>query len=261
MAAPVVGRGANAVINRLRTIVDNPLKSLGTAGVLLTAPPAYDFLDRALGGKLLSPGIPGTNIRLGVTPEQLKVETAQKADETNNLPKTSTNTNQKMPDTNVEKSPTTGNQDDNPNTNRGFEDTYQTGEGLVVAYLNRLAGIDERKAQILEAQLNPARRREFLEAEADAQIRVDNVKGQLALEKMREKSDREQSIARINAWKEVERAAIQSNALIAANLANTAYIAGTPNANVLSALSGPLQAATNAFRTANSVISSESQLT
>jgi len=83
---------------------------------------------------------------------------------------------------------------------------------------------------------------------ADAQIAIDNAAAENALLKTQEKTRRDESVARINAWKEVERSTIQANALMASSLATTAYIAGTPNANVLSALAGPQQQAMRAFQ-------------
>ena len=85
-------------------------------------------------------------------------------------------------------------------------------------------------------------------ARADAQIAIDNAAAANALLKTQEKTRRDESVARINAWKEVERSTIQANALMASSLATTAYIAGTPNANVLSALAGPQQQAMRAFQ-------------
>ena len=94
--------------------------------------------------------------------------------------------------------------------------------------------------------------KQFLEdsarTRADAQIAIDDAAAANALLKSQEKTRRDESVARINAWKEVERSTIQANALMASSLATTAYIAGTPNANVLSALAGPQQQAMRAFQ-------------
>lgn len=94
--------------------------------------------------------------------------------------------------------------------------------------------------------------KQFLEdvatTRSQAQIAIDDAAAANALLKSQEKTRREESVARINAWKEVERSTIQANALMASSLATTAYIAGTPNANVLSALAGPQQQAMRAFQ-------------
>ena len=94
--------------------------------------------------------------------------------------------------------------------------------------------------------------KQFLEdvatTRSQAQIAIDDAAAANALLKSQEKTRRDESVARINAWKEVERSTIQANALMASSLATTAYIAGTPNANVLSALAGPQQQAMKAFQ-------------
>ena len=102
-------------------------------------------------------------------------------------------------------------------------ESYLRGQGIDLATMQRMASPEAAEAFVKTAfpyitQIN---------AQADAAARF----------KMREKSRREEVVNRINAWRDVEKQAIASNAQIATSLAQTAYIAATPNANVLSALS------------------------
>lgn len=130
----------------------------------------------------------------------------------------------------------------------------ETNNQILTELLRGLRADSERTGDLTAQLLDPAYIAQVTGVQRDAQIAVDAAAGNLALEKMREKSARDQSIARINAWKEVERASIQSNAIIASSLASTAYAAATPNASVLSALSGPTQAAMKAFSGGQNVI-------
>ena len=101
---------------------------------------------------------------------------------------------------------------------------------------------------VLRQYIDPDNINAINQARAQAQIAIDDAAAANALLKSQEKTRRDESVARINAWKEVERSTIQANALMASSLATTAYIAGTPNANVLSALAGPQQQAMRAFQ-------------
>ena len=101
---------------------------------------------------------------------------------------------------------------------------------------------------LLRVYIDPDNINAINQARAQAQIAIDDAAAANALLKTQEKTRRDESVARINAWKEVERSTIQANALMASSLATTAYIAGTPNANVLSALAGPQQQAMRAFQ-------------
>lgn len=58
----------------------------------------------------------------------------------------------------------------------------------------------------------------------------------------------------IKAWQAITQTQLQRDALMAMSLANTAYLANTPNANVLSALNAPLQQAAQAFQAGKPVI-------
>jgi len=99
---------------------------------------------------------------------------------------------------------------------------------------------------------------EYLDAVAARNIAQQAAINKPFLESMErrtmENSRRQESVARINAWKEVEKQTILANTSIAQSLATIAYQAGTPNANVLKATSPALTAGAASFRPGQSVI-------
>ena len=96
--------------------------------------------------------------------------------------------------------------------------------------LNRQALSPERYAQLSDID---QKRQESLMALANDQ----------AMEKSREITLRN----RIQAWRDIEVATIRQRGLIALGMGQMAYQAATPNANVMSAMSGPLQAALQSY--------------
>jgi hypothetical protein len=98
---------------------------------------------------------------------------------------------------------------------------------------------------------------EFLDQQAERNLRIYGEKLKLAeasaLAKSREKSQRELELENIRSWKEIERAQIMRDTIMATQLAQTAYIAGTPNASVLSALGPTVQQTMAAFKGGQSV--------
>jgi len=52
----------------------------------------------------------------------------------------------------------------------------------------------------------------------------------------------------IRSWQAIQQAQIQRDALMAASMMNTAFLAHTPNASIIQALQGPMQVAAQAFR-------------
>ena len=52
----------------------------------------------------------------------------------------------------------------------------------------------------------------------------------------------------IRSWQAIQQAQIQKEAVLAASLASTAYLANTPNANILAGLNAGAQVAANAFK-------------
>ena len=80
---------------------------------------------------------------------------------------------------------------------------------------------------------------------------LDSIEG-----RTRENSRRQESIARINAWKTIEQETIRANKDIALGLASVAYQSGIPNAGTLSALSPVVQAGAASFAPGASVLGS-----
>lgn len=76
---------------------------------------------------------------------------------------------------------------------------------------------------------------------------------QAAMEKSRELTARQIELQNLRSWEAITRAEIDKERAMAQALMSTAYIAGTPNANVLSALSGPVTAAIQSFQPGKSV--------
>jgi hypothetical protein len=76
---------------------------------------------------------------------------------------------------------------------------------------------------------------------------------QAAMEKSRENTARQIELQNLRSWEAITRAEIDRERAMAQALMSTAYIAGTPNANVLSALAGPVASAIQAFQPGKSV--------
>ena len=124
--------------------------------------------------------------------------------------------------------------------------------------LERASGdprLDQLYALIKE-QADPERRRILLEQNAEFQERLQKLSAEQGLAKQQELTEREVQLANIKAWQDITTSAYQANAMMAANLANTAYIAATPNANVLSALSNAVNIGASAFKGPTRVVAS-----
>ena len=110
--------------------------------------------------------------------------------------------------------------------------------------LNKILG------EILLRSVDPKTRNEIADADAERQRRRD-----VFLAKERQKGLQELTRRdTIQRWYALRQEQVRSNALMAMSLQNTAYIANTPNANVLSALQQPLQIAAQAVQQGKSVI-------
>lgn len=124
--------------------------------------------------------------------------------------------------------------------------------------LNDLINLERQKASWRQAQTEKLNSPEYLDALAARNIRQQQAINQPFLDSMErrtmENSRRQESVARINAWKEVEKQTIVANTSIAQSLASIAYQAGTPNANVLKATAPALTAGAGSFRAGQSVI-------
>ena len=119
-------------------------------------------------------------------------------------------------------------------------------EDVIQDYLNR-------KFELAAGQLDPGFQRALSEIALDRYRAQSEIAEQSALRRMREKSARDIQLQNMKSWEAITRAQYQRDADLARGLASTAYIAGTPNANVLSALAGPAQQASSAFKAGSSV--------
>ena len=84
---------------------------------------------------------------------------------------------------------------------------------------------------------------------------IDQVEGarnqrlqQLAQTFGAENRKRDIEMQNIRSWQAIQQAQIQKEAILASTMATTAYLAHTPNANVIQALQGPMRIAAEGFR-------------
>lgn len=111
----------------------------------------------------------------------------------------------------------------------------------------------DKKFGLAAGQLDPEYQRALSEIALDRYRAQSDLAEQSAIRRMREKSARDIQLQNMKSWEAITRAQYQRDADLARGLASTAYIAGTPNANVLSAIAGPAQQATSAFKAGSSV--------
>lgn len=104
--------------------------------------------------------------------------------------------------------------------------------------------------------LDPEYQRGISDIQVEAYRRMADIAQQAAMEKSRERSRREIELQNMKSWEAITRSQIDKEARLAESLARTAYIASTPNANVLSALAPVAQQATAAYREPKSVFPS-----
>ena len=110
--------------------------------------------------------------------------------------------------------------------------------------LNKIYG------QAILQSIDPETRRRNAEIDAEIQRRRDIFLAQERQKGLQELTRRDT----IPRWYALRQEQVRANALMAMSLQNTAYIANTPNANVLSALQQPLQIAAQAVQQGKSVI-------
>jgi len=104
--------------------------------------------------------------------------------------------------------------------------------------------------EIFRQALDPKTRNQIADADAERQRRRDIFLAQERQRGLQELTRRDT----IQRWYALRQEQVRANALMAMSLQNTAYIANTPNANVLSALQQPLQIAAQAVQQGKSVI-------
>ena len=208
-----------------------------------SAAPFSDFLQKYLGfDKLEEYGIlPQYNavehfnkVRDEVAVDNPLVLSTQKiAEQEQKAAEEKENNKVKLPETDVK-----------PNTTTTTVDSGRTEAQQSVDDLNR-AIVD-----ILRQSVDPETRRRNAEIDAEFQRQRD-----IFLAKERQKGLQELTRRdTIQRWYALRQEQVRSSALMAMSLQNTAYIANTPNANVLSALQQPLQIAAQAVQQGKSVI-------
>ena len=104
-----------------------------------------------------------------------------------------------------------------------------------------LEAFQERIARALELLADPDVRIRLDEAALGRELQLADKYGELARR-------RDIEMQNIRSWQAIQQAQIQRDALMAASMMNTAFLAHTPNASIIQALQGPMQTAAQAFR-------------
>ena len=198
--------------------------ALATTGLAVGVPAAYNYIDR---------NVAGGNLPFGVTPEELLAEAGERKAEKEAA-------EQKRAGEKIKQLPADG-------FGRRGDTTVNTGGAATQESSERSASQRSGIEQFL-SQYSPEALREFENLRTANQIRIDDNVASSLLARTQDNTRRQIEVNRINAWKEVEKQTIQSNAQIATALASLAYQSAIPNANVLTALSSSANAGVNAFK-------------
>ncbi len=119
-----------------------------------------------------------------------------------------------------------------------------------------LRDLYKQKAASEGRLLDPEYQRGLSDIQVEAYRRMADVAQQAAMEKSRKRSRREIELQNMKSWEAITRSQIDKEARLAESLARTAYIASTPNANVLSALAPVAQQSMAAYKQPQSVFPS-----
>lgn len=111
----------------------------------------------------------------------------------------------------------------------------------------------DRSFKLQERLTTPDYLRDVASINLETYAAQSEIAQQAAMEKTRENTARQIELQNLRSWEAITRAEIDRERAMAQALMSTAYIAGTPNANVLSALAGPVAAAIGAFQPGKSV--------
>jgi hypothetical protein len=111
----------------------------------------------------------------------------------------------------------------------------------------------DRSFRLQERLTTPDYLRDVASINLETYAAQSEIAQQAAMEKTRENTARQIELQNLRSWEAITRAEIDRERAMAQALMSTAYIAGTPNANVLSALAGPVASAINAFQPGKSV--------
>jgi len=119
-----------------------------------------------------------------------------------------------------------------------------------------LRDLHKQKAASEGRLLDPEYQRGLSDIQVEAYRRMADIAQDAAMEKSRERSRREIELQNMKSWEAITRSQIEKEARLAESLARTAYIASTPNANVLSALAPVAQQSMAAYKQPQSVFPS-----
>jgi hypothetical protein len=119
-----------------------------------------------------------------------------------------------------------------------------------------LRDLYKQKAASEGRLLDPEYQRGLSDIQVEAYRRMADIAQGAAMEKSRERSRREIELQNMKSWEAITRSQIDKEARLAESLARTAYIASTPNANVLSALAPVAQQSMAAYKQPQSVFPS-----
>ena len=104
-----------------------------------------------------------------------------------------------------------------------------------------LESYQERIARAIERLADPDVRIRLDEAALGRELQLADKYGELARR-------RDIEMQNIRSWQAIQQAQINRDALMAASMMNTAFLAHTPNASIVQALQGPMQVAAQAFK-------------
>jgi len=104
-----------------------------------------------------------------------------------------------------------------------------------------LDAYQERIARAIERLADPDVRIRLDDAALGRELQLAEAYGELARR-------RDIEMQNIRSWQRIQEAQINRDALMAASMMNTAFLAHTPNASIIQALQGPMQVAAQAFR-------------
>jgi len=104
-----------------------------------------------------------------------------------------------------------------------------------------LESYQERIARAIEVFVDPDVQIRLRDAELRRELQLADKYGELARR-------RDIEMQNIRSWQAIQQAQINRDALMAASMMNTAFLAHTPNASIVQALQGPMQVAAQAFR-------------
>jgi len=104
-----------------------------------------------------------------------------------------------------------------------------------------LDAYQERIARAIERLADPNVRMRLDDAALGRELQLAETYGELARR-------RDIEMQNIRSWQAIQQAQINRDALMAASMMNTAFLAHTPNASIIQALQGPMQVAAQAFR-------------